>query len=70
MQVHRDPDYERQEQLVRSAKEFRTTKTGVQALQDVFSLFQKGHYEYQRNEFLQLRTAGMRGSNKKKLLEK
>ena len=64
------PDDEKQEQLVRSAKESRTTKTAVQALQDVSSPFQKGPYEHQRNDFLQLRTAGMRGSNKKKLLEK
>ena len=62
------PDDETKEQLVRSAKESRTTKTGVKALQDVSSMFQKGHHEHQRNGFLQLRTAGVR-SNKKKLLE-
>ena len=63
-------DDETQEQLARSSKQARTTKTGVETLQDVSFLFQKGHCEHQRNGFLQVRMAGMRRSNKKKLLKK
>ena len=46
------------------------TKTGVETLQDVSFLYQKGHCEHQRNGFLQVRMAGMRQNNKKKLLKK
>ena len=63
-------DDETQEQLARSSKQARTTKTGVETLPDVSFLFQKGHCEHQRNGFLQVRMAGMRRSNKKKLLKK
>ena len=63
-------DDETQEQLVRSAEQARTTKTGVETPQDVSYLCQKGHCEHLRNGFLQVRMAGMRQSNKKKLLKK
>ena len=61
---------ETQEQLIRSAKQARTTKKGIETLQDVYFLFQKGHCEHQRKGLLQVRMAGMRQSNKKKLLKK
>ena len=63
-------DDETREQLVHSAKQSRTTKTGVETLQDVSYLYQKGHCEHQRNGFLRVRMVGMRQSNKKKLLKK
>ena len=63
-------DDETQEQLTRSVKQARTTKTEVAKLQDVSFLFQKGHCEHQLHGFLQVRMAGMRRSNKKKLLKK
>ena len=43
---------------------------GSGALQDVSYLFRKGHCEHQRNGFLQVRMAGMRKSNRKKVLKK
>ena len=61
---------ETQEQLARSSKQARTAKKGVETLQGVSYLFQKGHCEHQRNGCLQVRMAGMRKSNKKKLLKK
>ena len=64
------PSAETQEQPERSLKQVRTAKKGVETLQDVSYLFQKGHCEHQRNGFLQLRMAGMRKSNKKKVLKK
>ena len=64
------PDEETQEQLIRSAKQARNTKTGVETLQDVSLLFPKGHCEHQRNGFVQVRMASMRRSNKKRLLKK
>ena len=64
------PDDETHEQLTRSVKQARTTKTRVETLQDVSFLFHKGDCEHQRNGFLQMRMAGMRQSNKKKPLEK
>ena len=60
------PSDESQEPLERSLKQARTAKKGVETLQDVSYLFQKGHCEHQRNGFLQVRMAGMRTSNKKK----
>ena len=42
---------ETQEQLARSAKQARTTKMGVEKLQDVSFLTQKEHCEHQRNFF-------------------
>ena len=57
----RPPD-ETQEQFERSSKRARTVKKGVETLQDVSYLFQKGHCEHQRNGFLQARMAGMRKS--------
>ena len=38
-----------QEQLELSSKQARTAKKGVETLQDVPYLFQKGHCEHQRN---------------------
>ena len=64
------PSDKMQEQPERSSKLARTAKKGVEALQDVSYLFQKGHCEQQRNGFLQVRMAGMRRSNKKKVLKK
>ena len=64
------PSDETQEQLERSLKQARTAKNGVDTLQDVSYLFQKGHCEHQRNGILQVRMAGMRKSNKKKVLKK
>ena len=58
------------EQLTRCAKQTRNIKTEVETLQDVSFLFQKGHCEHQRNGFLPVRMAGMRHSNRKKLLKK
>ena len=46
------PADETQEQLVRSAKQARKTKIGVETLQDVSFLFQKRHCEHQRDGFL------------------
>ena len=64
------PSDETQEQLERSSKQARTAKKGLETLQDVSYLFQKGHCELQRNGFLQVRMAGMRKGNKKKVLKK
>ena len=64
------PCDEMQEQLERSSKQARTAKKGVETLQDVLHLFQKGHCEHQRNGFLQVRMGGMCKSNKKKVLKK
>ena len=61
---------ETQEQLTRSVKQARTTKTEVETPKDVSFLFQKGHCEHKRNGFLQVRMAGMRQSNNKKMLKK
>ena len=61
---------ETQEQLVRSPNQARTAKKGVETLQDVSYLFQKGHSERQRHGFIQVRMAGMRKSKKKKVLKK
>ena len=55
------PD-ETQEQLERSSKQARTVMKGVETLQDVSYLFQKGHCEQQRNGFPQVKMAGMRKS--------
>ena len=63
-------DDETKEQLVRFAKQARTTKKGVGTLQDVSSFFQKLLCEHQRNGYLQMRMIGTRHSNKKKLLKK
>ena len=63
-------DDETHEQLTRSVKQARTTKTEVETLPDVSFLFRKGHCVHQRNGFLQVRMAGVRESNKKKLLKK
>ena len=41
---------ETQEQLVRSSKQARTAKKGVEKLQDVSNLFHYGHCEHQRQE--------------------
>ena len=60
------PSDETLEQPERSSKQARTAKKGSEALQDVSYLFQKKHCKNQRNEFLQVRMAGMRKSNKKK----
>ena len=48
---------ETQEQHERSSKQARTAEKGVETPQDVSCLFQKGHCEHQRNEFLQVRIA-------------
>ena len=64
------PSDETQEELVRSSKQVRTAKKGVEALQDVSYVFQRRHCEHQRNGFLQVRMAGMHKSNKKKVLKK
>ena len=64
------PCDEMQEQLERSSKQARTAKKGVETLQDVSHLFQKGHCEHQRNKFLHVRMGGMCKSNKKKVLKK
>ena len=42
---------EMQEQVERSSKQARTAKKGVEALQDVSYLLQKGHYEHRGNGF-------------------
>ena len=64
-------DDETQEQFTSSVKQARSTKRGVETLQDVsFSVSKKGICEYQRNGFLQVRMDGVRQSNKKKLLKK
>ena len=54
------PSDEAQEQLERSSKQARLAKKGVETLQDVSYLFQKGHCEPQGNGVLQVRMAGMR----------
>ena len=59
-----------QKQLERSLKQARTARKGVETLQDLSYLFQKGHCEHQRNGFLQVRVAGMRKSIKKNTLKK
>ena len=64
------PSDETQEQLERSLKQARTAKNGVDTLQDVSYLFQKGHCDRQRHGFLQVRMAGMRKNNQKKVLQK
>ena len=53
------PCDETQEQHERSTKQARTVKKGVETLQDVSYVFQKGHCEDQRNGFLQMRIIGM-----------
>ena len=63
-------DDETHGQLTRSAKQVRTTKTEIEALQDVSFLLQKDHCEHQRHGFLQVRMAGMRKSIRKELLKK
>ena len=64
------PSDETQKQLERSLKQARTARNGVETLQDVLYEFQKGHCEHQRNGFLQVRMAGTRKNNKKKVLKK
>ena len=64
------PSDETQELLERSSKRGRTAKKRVETLQDVSYLVQKGHCEHQRNGFLQVRMAGLRKGNKKKVLKK
>ena len=64
------PADETQEQLVRSSKQARTSKKGVETHQDVSYLFQKVHCEHQRHGFLQVRMLGVRKDNKKKVLKK
>ena len=64
------PSDETQEQLERSSKRTRTVRKRAETLQDISYLLQKGHCEHQRNGFLQVRMAGMRKGNKKKVLKK
>ena len=64
------PSDDTQGQSERTSKQARTAKKGVETLQDVSYVFQKGHCENQRNGFLQVWMAGMRKSNKKKVLKK
>ena len=64
------PSDETKEQLEPSSKQVRTAKNGVETLQDVSCLFQKGHREHQRNGFLQMSMAGMRKKNNKRVLKK
>ena len=64
------PDGETREQLAGSAKQAISTKAGVETLQDESFLYQKRHCGHQRNGFLQVRMAGLRQNNKKKLLKK
>ena len=63
------PADETHEQLTRSTKQARTAKKGVETLQDVSFLFQKGHCEHQRNGFLQVRMAGMRKKQQEETVE-
>ena len=58
------------EQLTRSTKQARTAKKGVEALQDVSYLFQKGHCGHQRNDFLQVRMASYAQKQQQESAEK
>ena len=70
MRVHCDLMTKHKNSSYVFAKRARTTKKGVETLQDVSFLFQKGHCQHQRNGFLHVELAGVHQSNRMILLKK